>query len=540
MKTFISRYHYSMLLLLLFTLAFILRIRVEDPMFYDDSFVYYLRAIELFTHGTYSPIYWPLGYPLILTFSFYLLGESIHSAYSITAFLGALIVFPVYFLAKELFDKKIALISVLLISIDPVHILISSGIWSNAPETLFITFAIFFILKFNKKEFPTYLYIATIFAALSTFIRYTSGILIIIFIIYIILSKSKQYILILIKKKEFYFAFLIFILVLTPQFIYNTLQYGNPLSTYYNIHNDLVFWSYRYLFETPPGMQYPTTITYFYTILFWTFDLKSLLFFLSKSTFVPPLLVLFSFIGLIFLFRRKKYNEALLLSLWIFFTIIPFLFFFQSTVWQSSRILLSMHAPFIILGVYGVFKATYMLNKKLFSLLPGGYNYSVFLRIICFLPIIIPMILVSLLIKPPSEESFGRRIQKHLESPANKYVIFSVERHAAFKDSHEWIKSNRNHETLVLGGTRIQNLFYAGEIYPLNTPLSELEEKIKKAKECYIIVSIRKGNFVESPEYLPYLLKANKFELIRSYDANFDEEKWLIYYTNRSTNSLEE
>ncbi len=532
MKTFISKYHYKILLLLLFVIAFILRIRVEDPMFYDDSFVYYLRAIELFTHGTCSPIYWPLGYPLILTCSFYLLGESIHSAYSLTAFLGALIVFPVYFLAKELFDKKIAFLSALLIGIDPVHILISSGIWSNAPETLFITFAVFFILKFNKTEFPSYLYIATIFAALSTFIRYTSGILIIIFIIYIILSKSKQHILILIKKKEIYFAFLIFILVLTPQFIYNTLQYGNPLSTYYNIHNDLVFWSYRYLFEIPPSMQYPTTITYFYTILFWTFDLKSLLFFLSKSTFVPPLLVLFSFVGLIFLFRRKKYNEALLLSLWVFFTIIPFLFFFQSTLWQSSRILLSMHAPFIILGIYGVFKVTDMLNRKLFSLLPRGYNYSSIFKIIFFLPIIIPMILVSILIKPPDEGSIGRRIQKYFESPANKYVIFSVKRHSAFKDSHEWIKSNRKNETLVLGVSSYKNIFYAGEIFPLNTPISELNEKIVRANECYIIVSMRKGVFIDSPEYLNYILDAYNFKLIKIYDANFDEEKWQIYYKN--------
>jgi hypothetical protein len=79
-----------------------------------------------------------------------------------------------------------------------------------------------------------------------------------------------------------------------------------------------------------------------------------------------------------------------------------------------------------------------------------------------------------ILVKPPADNTIEKQIQEQLKSPANEYVIFSVERHEAYKDSPLWIKNRRTNDTLVIGKVSFKDEFYTGEMYPLNSS----EEKI--------------------------------------------------------------
>ena len=524
----IKQYRYEISLTLSFIFALFFRLRVEDPMFYGDSFIYYSRAVEIYNNGSYSPTQYPMGYPLILASSFYLLGMSIHSAHVITAVFGSLTVFPVYFLTKELFTQKIAVISAFLIAITPLHILISAGLWSDAPALFFLTTSIYFLVRYNKTEHSRYLYLFAIFVAFATLIRYTSAVFFLFAFIYLLFRKKD--ILSFLKKKDLYIAILICLIVLAPQLIYNTSHFGGPFNTVYMAHENIFSW--RYLFETPPYGDSPTTFAYAYAILFWTYDFGSPFHLLAKSTFIPPILTIFSLLGFLILYRSKKYSEFLLFSLWIILPIIPLLLFFNCKLWQVSRYLLVIHPPAIIMGTYGIFESTKKVGQKLSSLTTlKSDSLTAILNICIILLIITPMITVSVLIKPPPEDSLGREIRAHFESLANKYVIFSVERHEAFRDAHVWIKTHRSNDTLVIGRSDdIRYEFYAGDMVPLNTSVEQLKEKIEKANDSYIIVYTRSNDTIDIPENIKWIINNYNYTLVKSFDTHFRGEKWNIYY----------
>ena len=525
----IGKYKYSILLILAFIVGLFFRLRVEDPMFYGDPFIYYSRAVEIYKTGSYSPMPWPMGYPLILASSFHLLGVCIHSAHVITAVFGSLTVFPVYFLAKEIFDKKIAILSAFLIAITPIHILISSGLWSDAPALFFLTASIYLLIRYTKTEYPRYLYLCVIFVTFSILIRWNNIIFLLFAFVYLIYTKRGM--LFFVRKKEVYTALLICAIILTPQLIYNTNHFGGPFNTLY-LEADYEKFSWHYLFGETPDGGYPTIVAYAYTILFWTFDFGSPFHLLAKSTFIPPLLTIFSLFGFLMLYRSKKHSEFLLFSLWIILPIIPLLFWHQTHLWQTSRFLLSIHPPAIIVGVYEIFELTEKIGQKL-SLLTTlkSDSLTVILNICVILLIIIPMLTVSVLIKPPAEDSLGKEIRAHLESLANKYVIFSVERHEAFRDAHVWIKTHRSNDTLVIGGSDdIRYEFYAGDMIPLNTSVEQLKEKVERANDSYIIVYTRSNDTIDIPENIKWIINNYNYTLVKSFDTHFRGEKWNIYY----------
>jgi len=375
-----------------------------------------------------------------------------------------------------------------------------------------------------------YLYLFTIFVAFATLIRWLSAVFFMLAVMYLLFTKREN-IKYYFKKKEVYIAILMCLIILMPQFIYNTIHFGGPLNTFYTTSSD-IFFSWRYLFETPPYGDSPTTFAYAYAILFWTYDFGSPFHLLAKSTFIPPILTIFSLLGFLILYRSKKYSEFLLFSLWIILPIIPLLLFFNCKLWQVSRFLLVIHPPAIIVGVYGIFELTEKIGQKLSSLTTlKSDSLTAILNICIILLIITPMITVSVLIKPPPEDSLGREIRAHFESLANKYVIFSVERHEAFRDAHVWIKTHRSNDTLVIGGSDdIRYEFYAGDMIPLNTSVERLKEKIEKANDSYIIVYTRSNDTIDIPENIKWIINNYNYTLVKSFDTHFRGEKWNIYY----------
>jgi dolichyl-diphosphooligosaccharide--protein glycosyltransferase len=148
----------------------------EMVMFGSDDPVYHLRLIEnelfgnhfphriyfdpysLFPHGThihFAPLYdqlpafftWLIG----LGAPTHMLMETVGAYYP--AVLGALVVFPVYFIGKELYSKEVGLLSAFLIAILPGFLFRSvlGGMDHHVGEVLFSTLAMMFLVMSLKR-----------------------------------------------------------------------------------------------------------------------------------------------------------------------------------------------------------------------------------------------------------------------------------------------------------------------------------------------------------------------------------------------------
>jgi 4-amino-4-deoxy-L-arabinose transferase-like glycosyltransferase len=195
-KVFKSKYWKPILIIL--TIALLIRLFLtphHHRFFIDESF--YIGAAkniaDYFTSSISTGIYpKQIGWPVILTIPFWIFGASNYVAIYTSIFLGSISVVLMYFLVYLISNnKKIALISSLLLAILPLHI-----VYSGTAET--ITASIFFILatlisfiimiKNQKKK----LIFLTLFLFLFTIqIRVENILILIPMFIYIYINKIK-------------------------------------------------------------------------------------------------------------------------------------------------------------------------------------------------------------------------------------------------------------------------------------------------------------------------------------------------------------
>lgn len=163
-------------------------------------------------------IYPPL-FPMALAASFLILGVSIFSAKLVSVFFGSLTLIAIYFLARELFDEKIAVFSSLL-SLAYLPLLIIST--SALMDSLFIflnTASIALFLHALRTDKIKYYVLSTFTCGLAFLTKEQAIVTFLAFVITHILLKKEFRVY---KDKRFISFFLIFILVLLPWLFYNT------------------------------------------------------------------------------------------------------------------------------------------------------------------------------------------------------------------------------------------------------------------------------------------------------------------------------
>lgn len=152
------------ILLIVFFLALIFRVYFQSFSLYpsSDGSLYLEAARNLVEGGEfsssvvlgYSPLFFKLGFvphPTVyfLTSVFFLFGDvSYFSAKLMTVLAGALLVFPVYGIAKELYDKKTGFVAAAFAATQPLLVLFSSMLYG--PEilgTLFAVTTFYFFLR---------------------------------------------------------------------------------------------------------------------------------------------------------------------------------------------------------------------------------------------------------------------------------------------------------------------------------------------------------------------------------------------------------
>lgn len=306
-----------------------------------------------------------------------------------------LTVIVTYFLARLFFRRKIALLSVFLLSISPWHIHLSRGFFESTLALFLFVAGVYFILKSRDKLL--WLILGMFFFGLSVYSYFTPRILVPIFLVFLFVwikyfdTSGKEGI----KAGRNFIIGTIFLIVLSIPLIkstvfdqgfsrFNKLTAANKsiveetvrqernatnLSEKWNVlfHNKAVIWvrliKNNYLDHLSPNFWY-------------IYGDNSLRYFTGNMGMFYLLEFPFLIFGLYHLWREKR-SAAVFVSGWIIFASIP-----ASLVGRpfAVRSLAILPVPFFIVS-FGIYKITNFINKekirKIFlSVLSFGFTIS--------------------------------------------------------------------------------------------------------------------------------------------------------------------
>lgn len=245
-------------------------------------------------------------------------------------FIGALSVILVYWLGKELFNKKIGFIAAIFFAFIPLHVEYSSRVLTDALVTFFVLLSFVSFWKGFEKGNYKYKIFFGIFLALSLLSRYTALWIFPVFLLYaVIRGKLVQFL----RDKYFWFSMVAFVITLLPWLIYGVFTYKNPLGPF--IHGAIAsnYWG---------GVQ-----SWYYFFIYWW--------------------QMFSVIGFIFVFSLffliyKK--DFLKKEIYLLFLL--FIFFLGFAIYQphkEERFLLPIVPALVLISAYTLEKFKKYTNR---------------------------------------------------------------------------------------------------------------------------------------------------------------------------------
>jgi len=109
----------------------------------------------------------------------------------LSAFFGTISVVAIYFLGKEIVNKKVGIISSLFLAFLPIHVYESHFAKVDVAQTFFSIVSVFFIYKIIKNPTWKYFILSGVFIGLTTSIKYNGALLFLALFIATIMSVSK-------------------------------------------------------------------------------------------------------------------------------------------------------------------------------------------------------------------------------------------------------------------------------------------------------------------------------------------------------------
>ncbi len=386
-----------------------------------------------------------------------------------------------YLLAKEMFDKKIALFSTFILSISWLHLFFTARLLTDVPAatTIIATYYLFW-KGYVKKQGNYYLYLAGLFYGISIFIRASSLIMIAPIFLYILLSEKLHFL----KNKSLYISLIISLLALSPFIIWLISNYQNPVETFVGerhlFHEGIPFYGniFKFLSSFPDYLSWP----------FFIFFLIGLSIF--ANLFIAP----------DHLLKDEELRKNLFLLIWI---ILPVIFFGLVTApsYKEDRYLMSILPAIFYISSIGIFKTVAFIEK---------YNKT-----------IIPFLLTIILLA-------GSYYQL---SSANNRINASKDSFIQVKQAAEWIKQNSNEKDIVFSASVPQNMYYSERTtYPYSWMTEEeYNKKVKEIKPKFMIVSAFEPGL--QPEWVyDYAKKYNSsVQPVQAYMVNQNQALLIIY-----------
>ena len=231
---------YDKLFLLIFLVALIIRILVylktNDQVLWWDAADYMASAKRWagINPNLIDMWYYRRGFlwALIGTL-FFAIGIGEIGMRILVVLLSTGIVFVSYFLISEMFNKKLALLTSLGITLSWVFLFFTGRLLTEIPATFFLlTSLIFFWKGYMKNQGIKYFILFGIFAALTVLTR-MQYLMFVIPILLLALVREKHKIFV---NKKLWISIIIFLIILIPHFILYNKHFGNPildLTNYY-------------------------------------------------------------------------------------------------------------------------------------------------------------------------------------------------------------------------------------------------------------------------------------------------------------------
>jgi len=309
------------LIIILFLFVFFLYLNPNADLWWDSSvyigmgkYIYSFGEIGLYEDSR------PLIWPLILGFFWKVGLDVILFGKLLVLLFGVGIIILTYLVAYDLFDKKIALLSSLLLAFSSTFFLFNSILFTGIASTFFSMLGIYLFIKGRY-------YLSGLLFGISFMTRFFQILVIIpvyLFFIYLIYKKK-------ITFKKFLISNLFFLTPIIPYLILNFILYNDPLQPFL-----LQAWMTKFT-----G---------------WVYDQPSNFYFLNLVK--DNILILFSILGMIFIFKKEKLNKF----------IVPFVFLltfisFNFAQHKELRLLLPILPFLYILTSYGIIKFTDLFRK---------------------------------------------------------------------------------------------------------------------------------------------------------------------------------
>lgn len=431
----------NLLFLLVLVFSFILlmyyfNLTKSQTLWWDEA--EYMSMAKHWARNTfeYSNPQRPILFPF-LAFLLYSIGLKDIAIKFILVLLPAwLVVFFTFFLVKEMYNKKVALIAAFITSVSWIHIFYAMRFMTDALSLLFGILALFYFWKgYINKKGNKYIWLTGLFIALSTLSRLTGILYGVIILIFLLLTDKFSFL----KNKHIWGILLMFILIFSPYLLWNYNAFGNALAFRKGYggpgSSELGWWMLTLVYDYPE-------------FIFFVFFLLGLL------TIAPMFLSL----DLMILKREKKYSTDFFLLLSIIITLAFFIYFLRT---GENRWLILMSIGIFTFASKGVL-LVYDLMKK---------NIGKIIAITILL-----IILVS-----------GAYYQiKHTDS----IIKAKLDSYKPIENAALWMKENSAGEP-VLSVSYTQTIFYyEGPVYTYsNMNQSQFDELVQKVKPKYLLVS---------------------------------------------------
>ncbi|MBT6774401.1 phospholipid carrier-dependent glycosyltransferase [Candidatus Woesearchaeota archaeon] len=410
-------------LVIIFILAFVIRIyAANNTDVSTDEMIYSIIPLNIISADRLGTIEQSPLFFYLTDISYKLFGGITPISLRLTAIIfGALSVFIIFLIAKELFDnKKNALFAAFLFAFSGHAIKFNYEM--DMLAYFFVFLSILFFIRGLKNHH--HLYLATLFLSLGILVKPIAILFVpILAVIWIIkeysqsnLVKDGSFILSPKNIKLVLFCALIFIILIIPIFSYNYLVYQEKGITDYFFSNVLGIGE-----TVHQGMKTE-----------WSFDkLTSItsgkILLLLK---LEPFIFIFGLLGLIYYFKRNR----LVASLFILSIVFPFVYLAGQTGSGSHYIWIS--AIFSVFSAYSIFLLSEKIKQK--------FNFK---HLSSFVIIIILMITFFVIIpelKESREQSITLALREytHENIPNNAVVVIDPR---IYRGIHAWVFNDKHY-----------------------------------------------------------------------------------------------
>lgn len=262
-------------------------------------------------------------------------------------------VIAVYYLGKEMYDKKVGLIAGLFMSVFYMNMFFTFRLINDIPSLTFFTFSAHFFYKYFKTNSKKMLYLASVMIGIGALFKLTTASILFVVLIYLLVTEKLKFL----KKKEIWIAALIFIVILAPYVIWGYSEYHTFVIL--RAEQSITMTSVAPLYVIWPGVMM-NYIKMLPSYLFIGFSQTSPLYGYLSLILIFGLIIAYLFklvIGFDILLKNTSENEKtlelrrdfyLILLLLVHFVLVSYLI----THNEDRYILNSFPALFIIFGVF--------------------------------------------------------------------------------------------------------------------------------------------------------------------------------------------